>query len=70
MARVASRPELSVIVPVLNEAEALPSLLAQLRAQKDVALEILVADGGSTDASAARAEAAGARVVRTARGRG
>lgn len=70
MARVASRPELSVIVPVLNEAEALPPLLDALRAQKDVALEILVADGGSTDASVACAEAAGARVVRAPRGRG
>jgi rSAM/selenodomain-associated transferase 2 len=69
MARVPSH-ELSVIVPVLNEADALPSLLEQLRAQKNVALEILVADGGSSDASVARAEAAGARVVRAPRGRG
>lgn len=58
-----------MIVPVLDEAEALPALLEQLRAQKDVSLEILVADGGSRDASAARAEAGGARVVQAPRGR-
>ena len=69
MPRVSTRPELSVIIPVLDEAQALPSLLAELRAQKDVALEILVADGGSRDASVERAEAGGARVIRAPRGR-
>jgi rSAM/selenodomain-associated transferase 2 len=63
-------PELSVVVPTLNEAAALPSLLAELAQQTGIALEVLVADGGSSDASVAVAERAGARVVRAPRGRG
>jgi rSAM/selenodomain-associated transferase 2 len=41
--------ELSVIVPVLNEADTLPVLLGNLAEQLDVAPEIIVCDGGSTD---------------------
>ncbi|MCP3955547.1 MAG: glycosyltransferase [Desulfobacterales bacterium] len=41
--------ELSVIIPTLNEQACLPLLLADLKAQKGVVLEIIVADGGSTD---------------------
>ena len=63
-------PELSVIIPALNEAAALPALLAQLRAQQDIALEVLVADGGSTDNTTALAEQGGAKVVPAPRGRG
>ena len=63
-------PELSVIVPALDEAEVLPGLLADLHGQQGVRLEVLVADGGSTDATAALAAAAGARVVAAPRGRG
>lgn len=61
---------LSVIIPALNEAEHLPGLLESLRAQSGVDLEIVVADGGSSDATVACARAAGATVVRSARGRG
>ena len=60
---------LSVVIPTLNEAAALPTLLDQLRRQKGIELEIVVADGGSTDGTAARARAAGARVVDAPRGR-
>lgn len=42
-------PELSVIIPTLNEADTLPRLLADLAAQSEVRLEVLVSDGGSTD---------------------
>jgi rSAM/selenodomain-associated transferase 2 len=62
-------PQLAVIVPVLNEARALPRLLAQLREQRGIALECIVADGGSRDESAALARAAGARVLEAPRGR-
>lgn len=44
-------PELSLIIPALNEREQLPELLCNLAAQTGVALEVLVADGGSTDGS-------------------
>ena len=46
---VRNSPELSVIIPAINEQLELPALLAQLSEQTGVALEILVADGGSTD---------------------
>jgi hypothetical protein len=54
---------LSVIIPALNEAHALPGLLAALNAQTRPPDEIIVADAGSTDGTRALAEAAGARVV-------
>ena len=54
---------LSVIIPALNEAAALPGLLAALRAQVRPPDEIIVADAGSKDDTRALAEAAGARVV-------
>lgn len=42
-------PQLTVVVPTLNEAVALPLLLEDLAAQTGVVLEVLVSDGGSTD---------------------
>lgn len=44
--------ELSVIVPVLNEAATLPQLLENLAAQRDIDLELVVCDGGSADGTA------------------
>jgi rSAM/selenodomain-associated transferase 2 len=46
-------PALSIIVPVLNEAASLPSLLAHLQAFRDGGCEVIVVDGGSDDGSAA-----------------
>jgi len=63
-------PLLSVVVPTLNEADTLPLLLADLRQQKGVALEIVIGDGGSSDATCSLAAALGARVVNAERGRG
>jgi rSAM/selenodomain-associated transferase 2 len=62
---------ISLIIPVLNEAEALKALLPYLRehAQTGALHEIIVVDGGSTDPSAAIAEAHGARVIRSQAGR-
>jgi hypothetical protein len=60
---------ISIIIPTLNEAERLPGLLTDLRAGGAVA-EIIVADGGSTDSTAAIAREMGAHVVHAARGRG
>lgn len=62
--------DLSVVIPTLDEAAVLPTLLQQLRQQEGLALEIIVADGGSTDATAALGTQHGARVVTAPRGRG
>ncbi|HET7307796.1 MAG TPA: glycosyltransferase [Gammaproteobacteria bacterium] len=62
-------PIVSVCVPTLNEAVRLPRLLAQLGAQRDVTLDIIVADGGSTDGSLHTLPAA-VRVAAGTRGRG
>ena len=70
--RHAHRPPVrtvSALVPALNEEAALPETLARLRAIPEIG-EIIVADGGSADRTAAVAAAAGARVVRSAPGRG
>jgi rSAM/selenodomain-associated transferase 2 len=63
-------PSLTVIIPALNEAEHLPVLLADLQQQRDLRVEIIIGDGGSSDATAAITEAFGARLVRARRGRG
>lgn len=60
---------LSVIIPTLDEAEALPALLADLHAQTGVALQIIVADGGSGDGTPGLALAAGAQLQSSPRGR-
>lgn len=63
-------PLLSVIVPALNEATSLPLLFADLERQQGISLEVVVGDGGSSDATRAVVEAAGARFVLARRGRG
>ncbi len=53
--------EVAVIIPALNEAEAIGRVIGEIpRAQVS---DIIVVDNGSTDGTAAAAEAAGARVV-------
>jgi rSAM/selenodomain-associated transferase 2 len=63
-------PQLSIIIPTLNEAAHLPALLADLQQQQGLTLELIVGDGGSTDATARIAASFGARFVRSGRGRG
>ena len=63
-------PFLSVIIPTLNEAEHLPALLADLRQQQGVTLEIIVADGGSGDATRAVAATGGVHFIAARPGRG
>ncbi len=64
---------LSIVIPVKDDAHALAHLLSQLsKLPTAVAgrLEIVVADGGSSDGSAALAEKMGAQVLSTSSGRG
>lgn len=61
------RPRLSVIIPTLDEAEALRATLAAAVAIAD---EVIVSDGGSSDGTVELAKRSGARVVNGAAGRG
>lgn len=65
-----SRPVLSVVIPALDEAAALPRLLGALAAQRGVSFEVIVADGGSADGTPDVAAAHGARTIVVPRGRG
>ncbi|MGQ0586657.1 MAG: TIGR04283 family arsenosugar biosynthesis glycosyltransferase, partial [Gammaproteobacteria bacterium] len=62
--------DLTVVIPTLNEAFVLPALLEDLRGQSGVALQVVVADGGSTDGTPEVATRAGATLVSAPRGRG
>ncbi|MDX1764294.1 MAG: TIGR04283 family arsenosugar biosynthesis glycosyltransferase [bacterium] len=62
-------PLLSVIVPTLNEAGHLPALLSDIGSQRNMDLEVLVGDGGSSDATESIAQTHGARFVPAKRGR-
>ncbi len=55
-------------IPVLNEEESIGPLVRSV--PREVVDRIIVADGGSTDATRARAEAAGAEVIDAGRGYG
>ena len=63
------RVALSIIVPMLNEAAALPGLLPQLAHWRTRGCEVVLVDGGSTDGSADMARVAGFTVVDAERGR-
>jgi len=77
-APAASDTTLSVVIPAYNEEAAIQPTLDRLRATRDAlaaagvtALEIIVVDDGSSDATARLAEAvAGVRVIRQAQNRG
>ena len=62
-------PALSIVVPMLNEAAALPELIAHLSIWRERGCEIVLVDGGSKDGSAQLARAAGVLVIDSARGR-
>lgn len=61
---------IALVIPMLNEAAALPRLVRYLRVLDPAPDEIIAVDGGSVDESVAIAEAAGLRVVTAPRGRG
>lgn len=60
---------LSIIVPMLNEIEILPRLLAHLQHWQRQGCEVLLVDGGSSDGTADVAKAIGFTVLRSPRGR-
>jgi glycosyltransferase involved in cell wall biosynthesis len=57
----ASKMDVAVIIPALNEEEAIGQVIAELPA--GLASDVIVVDNGSTDGTASAAQAAGARVV-------
>jgi glycosyltransferase involved in cell wall biosynthesis len=59
----------SVVIPALNEEEAIPGVVRECLATK-IPGEIIVVDNGSIDATGDRAREAGARVVTAPRGYG
>ncbi len=69
-------PQLSIIVPALNESAFMPELFASLGTQVGVDFELIVCDGGSCDGSADSARAMGrdvpfsCTVIESERGRG
>jgi glycosyltransferase involved in cell wall biosynthesis len=60
--------QVSVVIPTYNEADAIAGVICELPA--DIAKEIIVADGGSTDGTQDIARKAGARVIDAGRGYG
>jgi rSAM/selenodomain-associated transferase 2 len=63
-------PPLAVVIPSLQEAQRLALLLADLAPAADLVRELVVVDGGSSDATARIALLGGARLIRCSRGRG
>ena len=59
---MAEPSSVSVIIPAFNEAESIAAVLGSLRATASWR-EVIVVDDGSSDATAERARAAGARVI-------
>lgn len=66
------RAPLSIIIPTLNAAQTLPGALAALMPGVEAGLvrELIISDGGSTDATAEIADAAGAVFINGPAGRG
>ena len=62
MPRISSQPMVSVVIPCLNEEEPIADVVKECLAT-GIPREVLVVDNGSTDRTAERAAAAGARVV-------
>lgn len=71
--RMVADPQLSVVIPTLNERDNVEILIPALRRMLDemgVPGEVLVLDAGSADGTAAAAERAGARAIPVSRGYG
>jgi glycosyltransferase involved in cell wall biosynthesis len=64
----AAAARVAVAIPALNEEASIGEVVAGI--PRAIASRIIVADGGSTDATVARAEAAGAQVIAAGKGYG
>ena len=66
-----NNPQISVIIPVLNEATNIVTLLSCIKnnSSKHLIKEILVVDGGSTDQTASLVEKNGASIILSQKGR-
>ncbi|MFM7425455.1 MAG: TIGR04283 family arsenosugar biosynthesis glycosyltransferase, partial [Elainella sp.] len=62
-------PDLSVILPVLNEAAAIQDMVRDLRRAADLPIEIIAVDGGSRDGTVERLRALDIQVLETTAGR-
>jgi rSAM/selenodomain-associated transferase 2 len=62
--------DLSIIMPVLNEAASIAETLQTLAPYRARGVEVIVVDGGSHDATVAQATPLADRVITAARGRG
>lgn len=59
---------ISVVIPALNEERSLRKTIENVRTEENV--EVIVADGGSSDGTVALAQELGAKVVQSSNGRG
>lgn len=70
MAAERSTPDLSIVIPLLNERENLPHLVQQINGlRKDPAIEIILVDGGSWDGTLEYLQQAGLAVINSQPGR-
>lgn len=58
-----ARSQVAIVIPMLNEEVALPSVIANIEALDPAPAEVIVVDGGSSDRSVEIARAAGFHIV-------
>lgn len=63
-------PRVSIVVPVLNEADSIRSALARLSVLREAGAEVVIVDGGSTDDTQAKARDLCDDLISAPRGRG
>lgn len=63
-------PEISIVIPALDEADELAATLDALKSLADENVEIILVDGGSTDATISIAQNYDVKILHSPRGRG
>ncbi len=66
---MAASPRLSIVIPALNEADTIESILGPLQPLREELAEIILVDGGSEDDTVERAAERVDRLLRSERGR-